>query len=186
MPKIGCFGAFSHFFSFWGPFFENLKPKKGLFFDPFPNLANFCDGLSKCKCKQYWRDRDGVAGIGGISSPPKDKTNGMENILEFFGNTKTRWCKKVCFAKVNHSFFSLKMKMKMHHIDFAKITLKYFLIEKEDENTSLWHISLSFDSKDLSGEYFMGSACSNWAWYFGSWVDQSFMFVFQTWLFVIF
>ena len=27
MPKIGCFRPFSHFFCFWGPFFENLKPK---------------------------------------------------------------------------------------------------------------------------------------------------------------
>ena len=27
MSKIGCFWAFSHFFCFWGPFFENFEPK---------------------------------------------------------------------------------------------------------------------------------------------------------------
>ena len=27
MSKIGCFCAFSHFFCFWGPFFENFEPK---------------------------------------------------------------------------------------------------------------------------------------------------------------
>ena len=26
LPKLGCFWAFSHFFCFWGPFFENFEP----------------------------------------------------------------------------------------------------------------------------------------------------------------
>ena len=26
MPKFGCFGAFSHFFCFWGTFLEKLEP----------------------------------------------------------------------------------------------------------------------------------------------------------------
>ena len=51
MPKIGCFGAFSHFFCFWGPFFENFKPKICFFIHQMWNeisqMTNICH-----KCTQ--------------------------------------------------------------------------------------------------------------------------------------
>ena len=51
MPKIGCFWPFSHFFCFWGPFFEKLEPKICLFihqmWDEISQMTNICH-----KCTQ--------------------------------------------------------------------------------------------------------------------------------------
>ena len=51
MPKIGCFWPFSHFFCFWGPFFEKLDLRICLFihqmWDEISQMTNICH-----KCTQ--------------------------------------------------------------------------------------------------------------------------------------
>ena len=61
MPKIGCFGAFFHFFCFWGPFFENLEPKICFFihqmWDEISQMTNICQKLTQnwtLKFYQKW------------------------------------------------------------------------------------------------------------------------------------
>ena len=51
MPKIGCFGAFSHFFCFWCQFFENFEPEICFvvhqMWDKISQMTNICQ-----KCTQ--------------------------------------------------------------------------------------------------------------------------------------
>ena len=58
MPKIGCFGAFSHFFCFWCQFFENFKPKICFLVhqmcDKISQMTNICQ---KCTTRGQFRGR---------------------------------------------------------------------------------------------------------------------------------
>ena len=46
--KIGYFWAYSHFFCFWGPFFENFEPKICLFiWDEISQMTDLCHKWTK-------------------------------------------------------------------------------------------------------------------------------------------
>ena len=51
MPRIGCFWAFSNFFCFWGPFFENFEPKICFFihqmWDEISQMTDLCHNCKK-------------------------------------------------------------------------------------------------------------------------------------------
>ena len=62
MPKIGCFWAFSHFFCFWGPFFEQLEPKICLFihqmWDEISQMTNICQKFTQNGTFKFYQKRN--------------------------------------------------------------------------------------------------------------------------------
>ena len=62
MPKIGCFWAFSHFFSFLGPFFENLEPKICFFIhqmlDEISQMTNICQKFTQNRTFKFYQKRN--------------------------------------------------------------------------------------------------------------------------------
>ena len=62
MPKIGCFWPFSHFFCFWGPFFEKLDLRICLFihqmWDEISQMTNICHKFTQNGTFKFYQKRN--------------------------------------------------------------------------------------------------------------------------------
>ena len=62
MPKIGCFWPFSHFFCFWGPFFEKLDLRICLFihqmWDEISQMTNICHKCTQNGTFKFYQKRN--------------------------------------------------------------------------------------------------------------------------------